>query len=336
MPYAAGTVSTNEQDALTAGRPLLCATNHIRNIRSGSTALEWSASGSWSDSAPAGASNRTSASYPTSRAWDGRLYADTRPSGAEGTEGSGLNERRVFYLLADLDESSAATHTIDLVMVRPLNVSSWPGVATLQVQIADNSTFTTNLVTIASFTGADLADRKLLDLNLTTGAGANLYGRFTSVRYARLRISTTVTWGSIRPQIGEWVMGRRRQLAHNPRVPHDDRPASSVVADFRSQSQAVSRYIYARGARNIEAGLMPVPSGAYSIDEVATLRSWFEESGWGTRPFIYYEPASAGLTRNAYWMMLDEPELTMPLNGPFHRSVTLSMREQPPFATGES
>jgi hypothetical protein len=34
--------------------------------------------------------------------------------------------------------------------------------------------------------------------------------------------------------------------------------------------------------------------------------------------------------------MLEEPSLAMPLNGPFHRSVTLTMREQPPFATGES
>jgi hypothetical protein len=336
MAYATGTVTTGEQDALTAGRPLLCATNHVRNIRSGTTALEWSASGSWADSAPAGASNRTSSSYPTTRAWDGRLYADTRPTGAEGTEGSGLSERRVFYLLADLDESTLATHTIDLVMVRPLNVSSWPGVATVQVQIADDNAFTSNLLTIASFTGADLADRKLLDLNLTTGAGANLYGRFTSVRYARLRISTTVTWGSVRPQIGEWVMGRRRQLAHNPRVPHDERPASSAVADFVAQSQAVSRYVYARGARNIEAGLMPVASGAYSIDEVSTLRSWFSEADFGSRPFLYYEPAVTGQTRAGYWMMLEEPSLAMPLNGPFHRSVTLTMREQPPFATGES
>ena len=336
MAYATGTVTTAEQNALAAGRPLLCATNHVRNIRSGTTALEWSASGSWADSAPAGASNRTSATYPTARAWDGYLYADTRPSGAEGTEGSGLSERRVYYLLADLDESTAATHTIDLVMVRPLNVASWPGVATVQVQIADDAAFTSNLVTIASFTGTDLADRKLLDLNLTTGAGANLHGRFTSVRYARLRISSTVTWGSVRPQIGEWVMGRRRQLGHNPRIPHDERPLSSVVGDFVAQSQATSRYVVARGASNKQVGLMPQTSGTYAINEIEELRTWFAEADYGARPFLYLEPEVSGQTRRASWMMLEEPDLAMPLNGPYHRSVTLAMREQPPFASSES
>jgi hypothetical protein len=336
MAYATGTVTAAEQAALTAGRPLFCGTNHVRNIRTGTVALEWSASGSWADSAPAGASNRTSSVYPTTRAWDGHLYADTRPTGAEGTEGSGVNERRVYYLLAELDESSLATHTIDLVMLRPLNVSSWPGIATVQVQIADDNAFTSNLLTIASFTGADLADRKLLDLNLTTGAGANLYGRFTSVRYARLRISTTVTWGSVRPQIGEWIMGRRRQLAHNPRIPHDERPFSSVTSDFRAQSQATIRYVFARGASNKELALMPQPSGTYAIDEIAELRTWFAECDYGARSFLYYEPAVSGQTRNAYWMILDEPSLAMPLNGPLHRSVTLGMREQPPFTTGET
>ena len=336
MAYATASVTQAEQNALIAGRPLLLATNHVRNIRNGNVSLEWSASGSWVDSAPAGGSNRTSTTYPTSRAWDGVLYADTRPTGAEGTEGSGLNTRYVYYLLAELDESSNATHTIDTVMVRPLNVSAWPDVATVEVQIADNSSFSTNLVTLSSFSGAALADRKLLDTNLTTGAGANLWGRFTSVRYARLRISSTVSWGTVRPQIGEWVMGRRRQLGHNPRIPHDERPLLSVVSDFTAQSQATSRYVFARGASNKEVGLMPQTSGTYAIDEIDTIRSWFAESDYGARPFLYLEPAVTGQTQKAYWMMLEEPALTMPLNGPFHRSTTLAMREQPPFASAES
>lgn len=336
MAYATGTVSVAEQGALTAGRPLLLATNHIRNIRAGTVQLEWSASGDWSDSGSLGASNRTSATYPTSRAWDGVLYADTRPTGAEGTEGAGLSTRYVYYLLAELDESSNATHTIDTVMVRPLNVSSWPGIATIEVQIADNAAFSSNLLTVSSFTGAALADRKLLDTNLTTGAGANLWGRFTSVRYARLRISSTVSWGAVRPQIGEWVMGRRRQLGHNPRIPHDERPLSSVVGDFTAQSQATSRYVFARGASNKEVGLMPQTSGTYAINEIEELRTWFTEADYGARPFLYLEPEVSGQTRQAHWMMLEQPELTMPLNGPFHRSVTLTMREQPPFASAES
>jgi hypothetical protein len=336
MAYATGTVSAAEQSALTGGRPLLLATNHVRNIRSGTTNLEWSSSGDWADSAPAGAGNRTDASYPTSRAWDGFLHADTRPTGAAGTEGSGLNTRYVYYLLADLDEASTATHTVDSVMVRPLNVSSWPGVCTVQVQIADDAAFSTNLVTIASFTSTSLADRKLVDFNLTTGVGANLYGRFTSVRYARLRISSTATWGTVRPRIGEWVLGRRRQLGHNPRIPHDDRPALSAVGDFASKSQLRSRYVYASGQRNIEAGLMPSTSGTYAIDEVAELRSWFAECGYGTRPFLYLEPVVSGQSQVSYWMVLEDPSLMMPLNGPFHRSVTLAMQEQPPFATSES
>ena len=336
MAYATGTVSAAEQGALTAGRPLLLAVNHIRNIRNGNVSLEWSASGDWSDSGTGGASNRTSAAYPTSRAWDGVIYADTRPAGVEGTEGAGLNTRYVYYLLAELDESSNATHTVDTVMVRPLNVSSWPGAATVEVQIADNAAFSSNLVTVSSFTGSALADRKLLDTNLTTGAGSNLWGRFTSVRYARLRISSTVPWGSVRPQIGEWVMGRRRQLGHNPRIPHDERPLSSVVGDFVAQSQATSRYVFARGASNKEVGLMPQTSGTYAINEIAELRTWFIETDYGARPFLYLEPGVAGQATASYWMMLDQPELTMPLNGPFHRSVTLSMIEQPPFASAES
>ena len=102
MPYATGTVSAAEQSALAGGRPLLLATNHVRNLTSGTTQLEWSSSGDWSNSAPAGASNRTDSSYPTSRAWDGFLHADTRPTGNAGTEGSGLSTRYVYYLLADL------------------------------------------------------------------------------------------------------------------------------------------------------------------------------------------------------------------------------------------
>jgi hypothetical protein len=336
MPYATGTVSSAEQSALAGGRPLLLATNHIRNLTAGTTQLEWSSSGDWTDSAPAGASNRTDSSYPTSRAWDGFLHADTRPTGTAGTEGSGLSTRYVYYLLADLVESSLSTHTVDSVMVRPLNVSAWPGICTVQVQIADDAAFSTNLVTVASFTTTALADRKLVDFNLTTGAGANLYGRFTSLRYARIRISSTTTWGTVRPQIGEWVMGRRRQLGHNPRIPHDDRPALSAVGDFTAKSQLRSRYVYASGQRNIEAGLMPSTSGTYAIDEVAELRSWFAECGYGTRPFLYLEPVVSGQSQASYWMVLEEPSLAMPLNGPFHRSVTLAMQEQPPFATGES
>ena len=336
MAYATGTVSAAEQDALTAGRPLLLATNHVRNLLSASLQHQWSASGSWADSLPAGASNRTLATHPTNRAWDGVLYAPTKPTGAEGVEGSGLNTSYVWYLLAELQESSDASHTIDAVMVRPLNASSWPAGATIQIQIADNNAFSTNLLTLSSFTGASLGNRKLLDLNLSTGAGANLWGRFTSVRFARLRISASATWGSVRPEIGEWVMGRRRQLAHNPRIPHDERPSVSVVADFTAQSQARSRYVFASGARNVELGLMPQTIGSYAINEVSELRTWFAETGYGARPFLYLEPGVSGQTKDSYWMMIDEPELVMPLNGPFHRSVTLSMLEQPPFATAET
>lgn len=251
-------------------------------------------------------SDITLSTNPASRAYDGKTHVDTRPNttiATHVTAGVGL----AFDLVA-------AGVQCDFVAIMGTNFGSMDASFTCKAQIADNSAFSSNLITLATFTNTN--DRQI---DFTLNGGNNRYG---AVRYFRLFCNATAG-GAYTPAIGEVILGRRCQLVNNPLRPYDTTGLGSAVDVFASRSGVVSRVVKFRGARRVEATINPVTTAS-----AADVLLWYQNTNHGTRPFVWCQnPSTAPAT---YHYMVPSTDLNMPFQGPLERSFHLSAIEQGP------
>jgi len=190
-------------------------------------------------------------------------------------------------------------------------------ITTCQVQIADNAAFDSNLQTVADF-GAQSTDDRDIDLVLEHGGGSAL--RYSSVRYVRLKL---VAPGNVTPQLGELILGRRRQLKYKPDVPFDNQAYVNEEETTRSQGGVTQRVIYHRNRLRIDA--------AWVIDTSDYITDW--RAFWAAcrGPFLWcYAPTSAPASWS--YMIRDMEEIDFPLTGPTKREAKLVADEQGPEA----
>ena len=221
--------------------------------------------------------------------------------------------------------------SFDTLCITGHNLNSM-GAVSVSLEIADSSSFGTNLIEIAKYTVSGSTDNRILITNLNSAGGSSTYDangtaqRYSSVAYARIKIihSTTAV-----PKVGEIFLGTRHQLQRNPDVPWNNKNEFSNTTDFTSLSGIVKRYVAYRGQalRNFKASI--------SADaEITVIDDWFNAINEGTKPFLYIETPSSNA--DAYLMILDDAALRFPLVGPFERVLEFSMTEQPPFLSIES
>lgn len=278
-----------------ADKPILLGRNWQRE----STAVdpEWSSAGSW-----AGA-DATDATAPTVRVYDEFDHLRSQPNANQAT----------WYLLFDF---GAAVGVIDSVAILNHNLAT--ASATVTVELADDSAFSSNLKSCEAQTPTTDKRMVFLDLDDTAGGGQL---RYSSVQYARLKLTGL---GAI-PKIGEVIWSRRRQLKHKPEGSWDKSNLRSSIARFESSTGIMTDHVFAKGRRRVSAQFSPHET-AYINDLV----TFFEDDiEYGTKPFLLIDDPGSTPT-DANWLKYETPEQVSPLIGYSQRSFPIVALEQGP------
>lgn len=159
-------------------------------------------------------------------------------------------------------------------------------------------------------------------ITLTRALGSNSCAVFLSLQ-------GTAYVAPERPSLGEFWVGPRRSIRHNPSLPYDERALSSVVSDFQAQSGLTERYVRRKhqASRSISK---PIVDDS-ELDEIISL---YRDTDGFTKPLIMLEnPASAPA---ALLMLARTPALSVPMLGPIERSFSIELDEQPPYLNDEA
>tara|TARA_R110000824_G_C15230416_1_gene678501 strand:+ start:6089 stop:7231 length:1143 start_codon:yes stop_codon:yes gene_type:complete len=215
----------------------------------------------------------------------------------------------------------------DTLLITGHNFNSG-GAKDVQVEIANNSGFSSGKIEIYKYTVSGTTDNRILVTNLNSAGGGSTYApsgtaqRYSALKYVRVRIIDDM------PSLGEIFLGRRYQLEHNPNLAWNNKDIKSDVQDFASASGLIQRYVYYKGQ-----AVRTVELSAASSTEIAAVEDWFTATQYGTRPFAFIETPSSD--PSARLMLLDSPRLNFALVGPFERRLSFGMTEQPPFLATE-
>lgn len=342
MPVPSVAVDAAELAQRDLDKPYLLGQNVARSYNA---LPQWRTSGSWS-----AGTDLTDPSFPTRRLIDGSHAFASRMQLASATA---VNE---LFLLFDL--AAAASREVDTIIVA-LDVRSCGTAVRIRAEIADDAAFTVNLRTLAdagdwSGTGAgdNRGNWKLIMHALSNGGGSPNQ-RLNTLRYLRLRFDRNA--GGVppfldAPLVYEVTMGRRRQLAHFPVMPHDDQRRYSEVADYVAYSGWDQRVVRHRGAQPFDLQIPMADGGSVAgVDEVTNLRAAYADAEDGTRTlYLVDQPLGGGTLANAglanttlnpprgLHVRMVAPELGLPKIGPVARDMEpIRMRELPPFRTLE-
>ena len=247
MAYTETAIDSAELALATADKPIISGLNamHLDGVDA-----RWTPGGTFT-------TDESDADFPAARGHD-RLTQYPTKGDAGGT---------AWYYVVSLP---AATE-YDFLAFTGHNFNDLT-TALATVQMADDTAFSTNLISPWGPVSLDGNKRRI----------ALLSNRYTGAHYLRLRI---LTGASEIPEIGELILGRRRQLSRKPNRPYDTAgPHLTMGAGFRSQSGVDTFYPHSRGQRIVRANLNPDTTA-----DQATLRAAFSDSDYGTEPAIWIE-----------------------------------------------
>jgi len=299
MAYSTANISAADLAYLAADKPILGS----QAIPAAPTACIWHNSGSTTD--------RTSATYPARRAYDGFGGLVTKPTTA--------SEDKVWYYSMDL---AAAGVEFDFVAILGHNFGTLHGggALTVTLEVDDASNFAT-CVSIPITTTTGTGNTRIVALVLDHVAATAK--RYSAVRYARLKITRGAT--NFTPEIGELVLGRRLQMYHKPDVPYDTYSLHGNKEVSITQGGVVHSSVFSKGRRQLSASWRND-----STTLQAAISAWVTATSYKTRPFVWIEnPYSAP----ASWhlMVPDDADFNMPLEEqPAIRTFELEATEQGP------
>lgn len=182
----------------------------------------------------------------------------------------------VYYL-----NCAMASAEIDTVAIAWQNPSG--GTYTFQVQFAADSSFTTDLVTVAEWTGVS-ANTRLVQSGLDyPGTAADGTVRFSTISWARLRVQRTDGGVGTVP-VTELLLGRRRVLSHALETGSDLEPRGATWTDTRTAGRHNFRYTHARGFEDHEGRYKLAETSAAGFNDYATLQAIQKECNYGGRP----------------------------------------------------
>lgn len=298
MAWSSIALTAQELSDLAADKPLL---GELRALGTGIvTSAKWvaGATGTFVDA------DITDNTALASRAYDGHSDEQTCPN----TTGTG------FTFLIDF---GAAGIELDGFAIMNHDLFS-DGCTGLTLGIADSSNFVTNPATLVSINPSSYlsADRRFfIKTDHLAGSGR----RYTGVRYVRVGLSYG---GAQKPQIGELLFARRRQLSWKAVRPYDDEQRRSESTEHEARSGKLLSYVWRRGKRTIRHQFQ-VPDAT----EAAKFTGFWDNTYQGARRFIFIEnpgtsPNDFNLVRNP-----TTAELALPYQGPTERAFSLEADE---------
>lgn len=245
--------------------------------------------------------------FPASRTTDEFWTRPTKPRTAATTH----------HLLWSVD----STRAVDACVVLGHNIRDAPGGGgsiTLTLRTADDDTFTTNLATIATFSGS-----------ITTGARAVMLAtgnQYNNVERLGLEILASGSWI---PEVSMVFAGQRMQFEHKPDVPYDEQEWASDVRKSRSASGVVTLVKRSTGQR---VGRVRFQLQAEA--ERDRVREYFALSGYGEEPFVLIpkpdtEPQTA-------FVLQPVDTFSVPMSRPpYQYEHIVEVEEMGPFLTAE-
>jgi len=262
----------------------------------------WHNSGSTAD--------RTDTNYPARRAYDGFGHLMTKPTA--------VSPDKTWYYSLDI---SVGGVEFDMLAIIGHNLGTLHagGALTITLEVDDLSDFSAAHsipITVTTTT----SNLRIMQLDLHHTGAVPL--RYSSVRYARLKLTRGAT--NFTPEIGELILGRRRQLKHTPKLPYDATSLHSTSERFETIGGVIGRSIYAAGKFHLSASLDAFES-TYIADAIAA----FIGCSYGTRPFVWV-PLPNSAPGSWYLMSIDEPDFDYPIEDFARRTWQLEATEQGP------
>lgn len=182
------------------------------------------------------------------------------------------------------------------------------------IQVADDNAFNTNLQEVGNFgTPTPTDDDRLADLTLNVGGDPH---RITA-QYVRVKFDGP---GNITPEIGELVLGRRRQLQYKPDRPFDEYALSEDSDTVLTAGGITHKAVYSRRGFELSGKFM-IDSDTYRNDMIAFFRQC-------RGPFVWVDnPSSAPAS---YHLMVRDGPLAIPRVVANRREVQITAVEQGP------
>lgn len=298
MAYSSAQISAADLALLAADKPVL-STNAIR-----SAIVEWRIDGSFDSGV-----NATDPSYPGSRIYDGKTHVRTRAT----TTASDIS------LMIDTGTDGIE---FDFFSIIGHNFGDSSTNVTYTLQISNNSDFSLNVVTLAASTFiVGNGNPRIIDMSLFHTGSVPL--RYSGVQYIRIRLQSVSLY---KFEIGELILGRRRQLKRQPNIPWDDYALGSLSDMAVSMAGVITKYSRNFGGRRMAATFNP-----HETQYINDFKAWWEDIDYGARSFVWIDkPGTApGAT---YLMHIDATNamLGIPLVGPIEREISIASVEQGP------
>lgn len=298
MAWSSAALTADEVTYAAANKPILVG---IQALESPQIA-RWDADGDAS-----GGGDISATGFPARWSYDRRTGKRTKPNAGAATQ----------YLVYQLN---ASPDDVDCAFIQDHNFGTI-GALTVTLEIADVATFTGGTFqTLATWTPGT-SNNRLASLSLKHTGSVAL--RYSGLSYVRIK----TTGGSHTPEIGEVWLGRRRQLKHKPNEPYADLANHFIGSQrlFETKSGLPAVSVRHRGRRVLDARVNPSDTTYHTA-----VRSWFRDTNWGTRAFVWVEdPAAAPASYNL--VRLDQPDLYFPLiSGTAEREFTIKALEQGP------
>ncbi len=257
---------------------------------------------------------------------DGKAQEFTRP----------VNQTVYRYaILMDLTEDATPRGDISCIAFLGHNFGSLyanvvGGGATsveVRVDIADNNAFTTNLLTIATFSITSSSNNRIANFNL--GGTFNVY---QNVRWLRIIIS--VIGGAppnltLMPIIGEVILGGWRIFSQNPFEPYDPDAAQSVWADWVARGGGRVRFIDYSKQSVIKASWQLLQNDRAVMDAV-----YEDSNGFGESVIIVRNPSTAPNNFLLGWVQ--ESVMMKPFIEYEETEAAFSFVEEPPFLRAQT
>lgn len=252
----------------------------------------------WSNGSGLSSDTDISGQGPAYYAVDRSKYRQTNPDDTNTS----------FYLVF------AWSGTFDTFAFLNTTLQSVSGIS-VSIQIANDGAFSSALTTIA--TGIAPTSSEYLGFMSTVYSGSG---------YVRVRFTAPA---GFTPYIGEFWLGRRRQLRAGL-ADHHDPDARASTAFVQDDGSTASVKALATGRREPEIMIHTNDRDATLLDQ-STLRSWWSDIGYGSRSFIWCpNPATAQDT--AYLCRTNAKDLDLPKIGPVGgRDFEQQFQELPPY-----
>lgn len=255
----------------------------------------------------------TATGYPAYYGCDGLAHAATKP-----TSGERYCDWWVPLTLSGEFDC--------LFAIFDVGVSSGGSDITVRLQIADNVQFTTNIINFFSDTYATATGVQRAIWLPNTGYSGSGFMRLQFELDAGQTFDTA-------PSVYECIVGKSYQMSKKGIRPWDPEPMTNNVVRHVSDSGVVSSYVkMAGGWQSSMEWHLDQTGGLYNLDDVDTLRNFWNDTNYGTESFVYVEDPSSA-PEYARLCKCSNSVLSMPYSGPNERRFALDMQELPLFAT---